>query len=131
MSFGIPSDLDIPWVRTPGTLLGSLRFRRTRVFTRSLFDCVSRDGEIESFLESYPGVSREDASKALFTAGVIIEALPHGGEVGRAEEVGCARAPEVLGGEAVFAGTRVLVAALFDELESGGRSTALWRSIPR
>ncbi len=61
----IPDELRDVLESTPGTLSGAVRFRDTRVPVQALLDTLD-DGEgIDSFLDGWPGVSREAAAAVI------------------------------------------------------------------
>ena len=61
----IPSELEGVLTSTPDTLHGDIRFSGTRVFAYQLFDYVLSDSSLNEFLNDFPGVSREQATKLL------------------------------------------------------------------
>jgi len=61
----IPSELEGVLSSTPDTLHGAIRFSGTRVFAYQLFDYVLSDSSLNEFLNDFPGVSREQATKLL------------------------------------------------------------------
>ena len=61
----IPSELEGVLASTPDTLHGAIRFSGTRVFAYQLFDYVLSGSSLDEFLNDFPGVSREQATKLL------------------------------------------------------------------
>ncbi len=61
----IPTELEGVLESTPDTLHGAARFKDTRVFAQSLFDYVMNGNTLDTFLEHFPDVSREQAEAVL------------------------------------------------------------------
>jgi len=61
----IPKELQEILEATPDTLSGAVRFRGTRVPVQALLDTLEDGDGIESFLEGWPGVSRESAAAVI------------------------------------------------------------------
>ena len=51
--------------RTPDTLSGAWRFRKTRVPVRALFENLESGATIDQFIEWFPGVTRDQALAVL------------------------------------------------------------------
>jgi uncharacterized protein (DUF433 family) len=66
-------DMRNPVTRHPNIVSGAACFEGTRVPVKFLLDYLSGDGELAAFLESYPGVSKEQARQALDLAGELLE----------------------------------------------------------
>ena len=65
MSMEIPNELQNVLVSTPDTLHGAIRFSGTRVFAYQLFDYVLTGESLETFLEDFPTVKRDQAEALL------------------------------------------------------------------
>ena len=61
----VPKELEGILVSTEDTLHGAVRFARTRVFAQSLFDYVLNGESLETFLDHFPEVTREQAEAVL------------------------------------------------------------------
>jgi uncharacterized protein (DUF433 family) len=58
------------WIeRDPGRLGGTAVFRGTRVPVKSLFDHLRAGDPLETFLEDFPGVTREQTENVIDLAG--------------------------------------------------------------
>ncbi|MBM3767193.1 MAG: DUF433 domain-containing protein [Acidobacteria bacterium] len=53
---------------------GESVFRGTRVPVKNLFDCIEAGDPLEEFLEGFPGVSREQAVRAIEEARTLLMA---------------------------------------------------------
>jgi uncharacterized protein (DUF433 family) len=62
-----------PVTRHPNIVSGAACFEGTRVPVKFLLEYLSGDDELAAFLESYPGVSKEQARQALDLAGELLE----------------------------------------------------------
>jgi uncharacterized protein (DUF433 family) len=56
--------------KDPGRLGGEPVFRGTRVPVKSLFDHLSSGDSLETFLDDFPGVTREQTKSVLESAGL-------------------------------------------------------------
>jgi len=61
----VPEELREVLVSTPDTLHGAIRFAGTRVFAYQLFDYVLTGETLDTFLEDFPTVRREQAEAVL------------------------------------------------------------------
>ena len=61
----IPKELQGILVSTPDTLHGAVRFSGSRVFASQLFDYVLSGETLETFLEDFPPVTREQAEAVM------------------------------------------------------------------
>ena len=61
----IPSELEGILVSTPDTLHGAIRFAGTRVFAYQLFDYVLTGESLDTFLNDFPSVKREQVEAVL------------------------------------------------------------------
>ncbi len=66
-------DKQNPITRHPNIVSGAACFEGTRVPVKFLLDYLSGDEELAAFLESYPGVCKEQARQALDLAGELLE----------------------------------------------------------
>ena len=57
----IPEELAGVLVSTPDTLHGAVRFSGTRVFAHQIFDYLLTGETLDTFLEDFPSVTREQA----------------------------------------------------------------------
>ena len=57
----VPSELEGILVSTPDTLHGAVRFVGTRVFASQLFEYLLTGETLETFLDDFEGVGREQA----------------------------------------------------------------------
>jgi uncharacterized protein (DUF433 family) len=64
--------------RDPGRLGGVPVFRGTRVPVKSLFDHLHAGDSLETFLEDFPGVTREQAQDVIDLAGHQLLVQGHG-----------------------------------------------------
>lgn len=62
-----------PVTRHPNIVSGAACFEGTRVPVKFLLEYLSGDEELAAFLESYPGVTKEQAREALDLAGELLE----------------------------------------------------------
>jgi len=58
--------------KDPARLGGEPVFRGTRVPLKSLFDHLAAGDSLDTFLEDFPGVTREQVSSVLETAGLYL-----------------------------------------------------------
>ena len=63
--YNIPPELEGIIVSTSDTLSGGLRFDGTRIFVTSLIDGIAAGHSIEEIMDSFPGISRENALAVL------------------------------------------------------------------
>ena len=61
----IPKDLQEVLLCTPDTLSGAVRFAGTRVPVQALLDSILSGESLESFLDDFPDVTREQALAVL------------------------------------------------------------------
>jgi len=61
-------------ISDPEILHGEPVFRGTRVPVKNLFDCIEAGDPLEEFLEGFPGVSREQAVRAIEEARTLLMA---------------------------------------------------------
>ena len=58
-------DMESVVVRNPAVMSGAPTFRGTRVLVRTLFEYIEAGHSLESFLEGFPTVSRQQALRAV------------------------------------------------------------------